>query len=157
MHHQNQQEVKAITLIAEHLEKKKRISYKIVTPYEAQRSAIEGALKVKGLDWHDKCFNVDSFQGSFAQSSRLPELLTHLTRENRQRRPRHRHFRSPHKRSWIHNQPTTNKRDAYSMPTRHVHCLEQGVPPRKRCHLTGRNDGGRAGKTARRLAHSEGY
>ena len=76
--HQNRQEVEAITLIAEHLEKKKRISYKIVTPYDSQRNALEQALKEKGLDWHDKCFNVDSFQGSFAQSLRL---FTSPTRE----------------------------------------------------------------------------
>jgi len=34
----------------------------IITPYDAQRSAIERALKVEGLPW-DKVFNVDSFQG----------------------------------------------------------------------------------------------
>jgi len=58
----NREEVKAVTLIAEHLQEK-GVSYKIITPYEAQRSALERALKEKQLNWHDKCFSVDSFQG----------------------------------------------------------------------------------------------
>ncbi|KAF8263884.1 AAA domain-containing protein [Lactarius quietus] len=59
----NPQEVEAVTLIAEHLQEAD-ISYRIITPYDAQRSAIEQALKDRDLDWHDKCFNVDSFQGN---------------------------------------------------------------------------------------------
>lgn len=58
----NRKEVEAVTLIAEYLENK-QTHYKIVTPYEAQRNALERALEEKGLDWHDKCFNVDTFQG----------------------------------------------------------------------------------------------
>jgi len=58
----NLQEVEAVTLIAKHLENNDT-PYKIVTPYEAQRNKIERALDAKGLDWHDKCFNVDTFQG----------------------------------------------------------------------------------------------
>jgi superfamily I DNA and/or RNA helicase len=38
-------------------------SYRIITPYDAQRSLIEDEMKVKKLQWEDKCFNVDSFQG----------------------------------------------------------------------------------------------
>jgi len=64
LRHQNPEEVEAVTIIAEHLQEQD-ISYRIITPYDAQRSAIEQALKDKELDWHDKCFNVDSFQGSF--------------------------------------------------------------------------------------------
>ena len=64
MRHQNPQEVEAVALIAEHLQKAD-ISYRIITPYDAQRNAIEQGLKDRDLDWHDKCFNVDSFQGSF--------------------------------------------------------------------------------------------
>ncbi|KIK63710.1 hypothetical protein GYMLUDRAFT_448451 [Collybiopsis luxurians FD-317 M1] len=37
-------------------------NYRIVTPYDSQRNHIENLLKENGLDWHDKCFNVDSFQ-----------------------------------------------------------------------------------------------
>ncbi len=64
LRHQNRQEVEAVTLIAEHLQEK-GVSYRIITPYDAQRSALEEALKEKELVWEDKCFNVDSFQGSF--------------------------------------------------------------------------------------------
>ena len=38
-------------------------NYRIITPYDAQRSAIEAEMKETGLHWQDKCFNVDSFQG----------------------------------------------------------------------------------------------
>jgi len=59
----NPQEVEAVTLIAEHLQEQD-ISYRIITPYDAQRSAIEQALKERDLNWYDKCFSVDSFQGN---------------------------------------------------------------------------------------------
>ena len=64
LRHQNLEEVKAVALIAEHLQEQ-GVSYRILTPYDAQRNALERALKEKELNWHDKCFNVDSFQGSF--------------------------------------------------------------------------------------------
>jgi regulator of nonsense transcripts 1 len=37
--------------------------YRVITPYDAQRSAIEKQLELANLPWQDKCFNVDSFQG----------------------------------------------------------------------------------------------
>ena len=40
--------------------------YKIITPYDAQRNAIENALKTAGLAWENTVFNVDSFQGNEA-------------------------------------------------------------------------------------------
>jgi superfamily I DNA and/or RNA helicase len=40
-------------------------NYRIITGYEAQRSYIENLMKDEGLEWGDKCFNVDSFQGNF--------------------------------------------------------------------------------------------
>jgi superfamily I DNA and/or RNA helicase len=39
-------------------------SFRIVTPYDAQRSRIEDALKHAKVKWEDKVFNVDSFQGN---------------------------------------------------------------------------------------------
>jgi len=39
--------------------------FRIITPYDAQRSLVEEGLKANGLEWEDKCFNVDSFQGLF--------------------------------------------------------------------------------------------
>lgn len=38
-------------------------SYRIISPYDAQRATMETALKAHGLNWHNKCYNVDSFQG----------------------------------------------------------------------------------------------
>ena len=38
--------------------------FKIITPYDAQRNAIENALKTAKLTWANTVFNVDSFQGN---------------------------------------------------------------------------------------------
>ncbi|KAH7922888.1 hypothetical protein BV22DRAFT_625754 [Leucogyrophana mollusca] len=59
----NHQEVTVVVHIARlyHAEGK---SYRIVTPYDAQRSLIEKELQSAKLPWEDKCFNVDSFQGN---------------------------------------------------------------------------------------------
>jgi hypothetical protein len=43
-----------------------RRSFRIITPYDAQRARIEDALKAGGLKWEDTVFNVDSFQGNEA-------------------------------------------------------------------------------------------
>lgn len=41
-------------------------SYRIITPYTAQRQLIEDSMKEEpDLAWGDKCFSVDSFQGLF--------------------------------------------------------------------------------------------
>ena len=152
--HQNQREVEAVTVIAEHLQEED-ISYRIITPYDAQRSAIEQALKDKELDWRDKCFNVDSFQGSFNPRTYLDYFRSN-TPEKRQRRPCHCHFRSPHERTRFLTKFETDKRHAHSVPARHVHRVKQGIPRRQRCRLAGRKDGRRVGKTTRRMAHSEG-
>lgn len=40
-------------------------SFRIITPYDAQRSLIENSLKAANLPHANKCFNVDSFQGQF--------------------------------------------------------------------------------------------
>ncbi|KAL4064428.1 P-loop containing nucleoside triphosphate hydrolase protein [Scleroderma citrinum] len=39
--------------------------FKIITPYDAQRTLIENSLKEAELQWEDTCFNVDSFQGLY--------------------------------------------------------------------------------------------
>jgi superfamily I DNA and/or RNA helicase len=38
--------------------------FKIITPYDAQRSQLEKRLKAEKLPWENRCFNVDSFQGN---------------------------------------------------------------------------------------------
>ena len=42
---------------------KKREDFRVITPYDAQRTELEAALKRAALPWEDRCFNVDSFQG----------------------------------------------------------------------------------------------
>ena len=37
--------------------------FAVITPYDAQRAAIERALKRENLPWEGHVFNVDSFQG----------------------------------------------------------------------------------------------
>ena len=40
-------------------------SFRIITPYyDPRRSFLETSLKNAGLAWDDKCFSIDSFQGS---------------------------------------------------------------------------------------------
>jgi len=63
---QNLGECQAILRIAAMLQAKKK-RFRIITPYDAQRSLIEEELKTNSLDWEDKCFNVDSFQGLFSR------------------------------------------------------------------------------------------
>lgn len=54
----------AAVLLANHLQDE-NIPFRIITPYDAQRDALEQALKEEDLNWEDKCFNVDSFQGLY--------------------------------------------------------------------------------------------
>ncbi|TFY66809.1 hypothetical protein EVG20_g4292 [Dentipellis fragilis] len=59
----NQEEVRAVIhIVRKFLAEGK--SFRIVTGYDAQRNALENAMKVEDLPWEDKCFNVDSFQGN---------------------------------------------------------------------------------------------
>ncbi|KAF9243391.1 P-loop containing nucleoside triphosphate hydrolase protein [Melanogaster broomeanus] len=54
-------------LVVVHLAKiyaNKHRSFRIITPYDGQRTYIENALKTAKLQWEDKVFNVDSFQGN---------------------------------------------------------------------------------------------
>lgn len=37
--------------------------FKIITPYEAQTTAVEAQMKEEKMAWEDTCFNVDAFQG----------------------------------------------------------------------------------------------
>jgi superfamily I DNA and/or RNA helicase len=55
-------EVRVIVNLAQNYVSKHR-SFRIITPYDAQRAAIVKALKDSKIPCDDKCFNVDSFQG----------------------------------------------------------------------------------------------
>lgn len=39
-------------------------NFRIITPYDGQRALLEQTLRTERLPWEDKCFCVDSFQGS---------------------------------------------------------------------------------------------
>jgi superfamily I DNA and/or RNA helicase len=59
---QNEAELEAVLQVARRFQEEGR-SYRIITPYDSQRTAIENEMKVRDLDAKDKVFNVDSFQG----------------------------------------------------------------------------------------------
>ncbi|KAF9007590.1 P-loop containing nucleoside triphosphate hydrolase protein [Cyathus striatus] len=60
----NDEEKMVAIQIAQHLQNSGK-KYKIITPYEGQTTAIQNEMKeTEDLDWGDKCFNVDSFQGN---------------------------------------------------------------------------------------------
>ncbi|EIW84346.1 hypothetical protein CONPUDRAFT_50903 [Coniophora puteana RWD-64-598 SS2] len=60
---QNEEEVATVVRLARFFDSKGQ-SYRVITPYDAQRSLIEKALENAGLSWENKCFNVDAFQGN---------------------------------------------------------------------------------------------
>ncbi|KIJ13465.1 hypothetical protein PAXINDRAFT_27455, partial [Paxillus involutus ATCC 200175] len=59
----NRQEALAVVDLARIYESKHR-SFRIISPYDGQRSVIENELKSADLKWEGKVFNVDSFQGN---------------------------------------------------------------------------------------------
>ncbi|SJL09703.1 uncharacterized protein ARMOST_13084 [Armillaria ostoyae] len=60
----NDAEAVVAVQLANHLQEKE-MDYKIITPYDGQRNKILNDMKnTDGLNWEDKCFNVDSFQGN---------------------------------------------------------------------------------------------
>lgn len=65
IHPQNELERQTVLKIAAKLQEEDK-EYKIITPYDAQRSLLENEMKQMGLVWQDKCFNVDSFQGKYS-------------------------------------------------------------------------------------------
>ncbi|KAF9007589.1 P-loop containing nucleoside triphosphate hydrolase protein [Cyathus striatus] len=62
---QNDDEVKIVVALAKNL-KLRGLSYRIITPYDPQRAALEKALQGAKIPHEDTCFNVDSFQGNEA-------------------------------------------------------------------------------------------
>ncbi|KAG2146162.1 P-loop containing nucleoside triphosphate hydrolase protein [Suillus bovinus] len=59
----NQQEISVVIHLARIYNTQGK-QFRILTPYDGQRSTIEHQLKLEKLPWEDKCFNVDSFQGN---------------------------------------------------------------------------------------------
>jgi superfamily I DNA and/or RNA helicase len=61
-HSQNLREVAVAVDVAKKLNDQRKC-FRIITPYDPQRSLLENALKQEDLPWEDKCFNIDAFQG----------------------------------------------------------------------------------------------
>lgn len=59
---QNDKEVDAVLRVVRRFQVEGK-SFRVITPYDAQRAALEKALKDKDLPWENTCFCVDSFQG----------------------------------------------------------------------------------------------
>ncbi|KAJ7773405.1 P-loop containing nucleoside triphosphate hydrolase protein [Mycena metata] len=59
----NVAEAKAVIVEAREYHEKGR-SYRIITPYDAQRALLEAELKLAEIPWENKVFCVDSFQGN---------------------------------------------------------------------------------------------
>lgn len=66
--------MEAVVLLVKHLQEAGK-NFRVITPYDAQRSLVENALKTSehGLQWENTVFNVDAFQGECYQ-----HLLNHL-------------------------------------------------------------------------------
>ncbi|KAG1821660.1 P-loop containing nucleoside triphosphate hydrolase protein [Suillus subaureus] len=59
----NQQEMSVVIHLARIYNKQGK-QYRILTPYDGQRSSIERQLELANLPWADKCFDVNFFQGN---------------------------------------------------------------------------------------------
>ncbi|KAI6140644.1 AAA domain-containing protein [Pisolithus tinctorius] len=59
----NLQECQAILKLAQIFQNQGK-RFKIITPYKDQKTLIENELKSADVQWEDKCFTVDSFQGN---------------------------------------------------------------------------------------------
>ncbi|KAK0223269.1 P-loop containing nucleoside triphosphate hydrolase protein [Armillaria fumosa] len=66
----NEKEIQAVVKLAKILQDRNK-EFRVITPYDAQRSAIEKALQDAKLPWENKCFNVDSFQGTLCAVNSL--------------------------------------------------------------------------------------
>ncbi|RXW22819.1 hypothetical protein EST38_g3023 [Candolleomyces aberdarensis] len=61
----NKREAQVVIAVAKQLNES-GLAYRIITPYDPQRSYLESELQREKLPHKDKCFNVDSFQGNEA-------------------------------------------------------------------------------------------
>ena len=93
-HSQNLREIEVAIEVAKKLAIQGK-SFRIITPYDPQRSLLENALKHAKLPWEDKCFNVDAFQGNcFVLSIACWHRWCCITVLIRKRRWLHRHLPS---------------------------------------------------------------
>ncbi|KAG1747231.1 P-loop containing nucleoside triphosphate hydrolase protein [Suillus paluster] len=115
----NSQEIAVIIHLARIYVKQGK-QYRILTPYDAQRTEIEKQLKLAELPWADKCFNVDSFQGKL-----FLDMLQDLAdvRPRKRRRSHHRVF-SPFQGHRVLEERAQDERHADALQGKHDHLHE---------------------------------
>jgi hypothetical protein len=106
---QNAQEIKTIV----HLVRSyyRHTNFCVITPYDAQRAAIEGQLKSENLPW-ERVFNVDSFQGISSVSAKQTLYLP----QSRKRSGLRPYIGSKVVSTWISNFAQSHERHAHSVP-----------------------------------------
>jgi hypothetical protein len=114
--HQNEPEIAVIIHLAR-LYHGQGKEYKIITPYDAQRSAIERQLRLAKIPVEDKCFNVDSFQGK-----QCFDMLKDLSdiRHRKRSRPHHR-LSSSFRGRRVLNERAQDERHADAVQEKHDH------------------------------------
>ncbi|KAI6155126.1 P-loop containing nucleoside triphosphate hydrolase protein [Pisolithus tinctorius] len=73
---QNSSEAQVVVQIAAAYQAK-ALDFRIITPYDAQRSLIERELQVANVRHEDKVFNIDSFQGNEAEHIIISLVRSH--------------------------------------------------------------------------------
>jgi len=92
---QNQNEIQTIVHLVRHYYQHK--DFCVITPYDAQRAALEKQLKAEGLPW-ERVFNVDSFQGRYGPNF-SSMVSPHIPARERNRICNH--LCCAHNRTWI--------------------------------------------------------
>ena len=98
--------------------------YRIITPYEAQRSGIEEAMKAADLEWGDKVFNVDSFQGLLTFFDFHLMLDSNDPSSVRQRGGLYHHISRTIERTRIPEELAQDQCHAYALQAWHVYLLQ---------------------------------
>jgi hypothetical protein len=98
---QNKEQARVVVALAKKLQVLGCSGWRIITPYDAQRSLIENNLKAEGVVWEDKVFNVDSFQGGCRRSFGDLFLLSTANYILRQRGRLYHYFHCPHRSNWV--------------------------------------------------------
>jgi hypothetical protein len=117
--YKNEPEI-SVTIHLARLYHKQGKQYKVITPYDAQRSAIEKQLELAKIPWEDKCFNVDSFQGK--QCLDILKDLSDIRR--RKRRRSHHRLSSSFRGHRILEERAKDERHADAVQDKHDHLYQ---------------------------------
>lgn len=143
---QNEREIQAVVHVARKLQREGK-SFRVITPYDSQRGRLETALKAANLVWEDKCFNVDSFQGSLPTSRVFLSVMQWSNAHARKRRRLYRGVACAHTESRLPHKPAPDERDALKVQETHDCVCEPHVLDRRRGRTQNarREDGGDVG------------